>query len=724
MRDHGPDWVGARLAYELQLRSGLQTRRFRQRPWAENELALWLQPDIPKDPMSYAAYRKQHEPRFFFRPENQPDYQPFLQQTLGKFGQHTLVQEADQIKAGSFRFFFSATDELGFPPDWHYNPVGDRRSSPTKHWSQIPMHSTETGDLKFIWEQGRFASAFTLSRAYWVSGNPAYAAAFWQLFESWLDANPPNQGAHWKCGQETSLRLMAWCFAYYAVADSPATTPERIARLVGAIAAQAERVSGDHLYAQLQRNNHAISEGVGLWTVGILFPELKQAEKWRESGRKILEEAAARQIYDDGAYVQHSTNYHRLMLHDYIWAIQLGRLNGFAFSEQLQDRVHRAGQFLYQLQDKTDGRVPNYGANDGALILPLNSCDYSDFRPVLAAVHYLFDAKRLYQDGPWHEDLIWLFGPKSLNKEVDQVEQFSLTADIGGYYTLRGQKSWGMIRCATFRDRPAQADMLHLDIWRRGENIALDAGTYYYYADPPWNNAFVSTMVHNTVTIDAENQMGRGPRFLWLNWLRSRVRHVQKSSKQMLEYFEGEHDGYRRLEEPMTHRRAVVRCGEDIWIILDDLLGTGNHNFRLHWLLSDLPFAVDDKKRCVLLDTRSGRFGVSLHLPHPVNQESIAFDVVRGSEASVPRGWHSPYYGIRQPAISAALSVTAVAPLRLVSVFAPEKQLQTLAVQPDKITINDPEVTISCDLLPPGSKSILKSIVTNQLSQQDQLNIT
>ena len=54
--------------------------------------------------------------------------------------------------------------------------------------------------------------------------------------------------------------------------------------------------------------------------------------------------------------------------------------------------------------------------------------------------------------------------------------------------------------------------------------------------------------------------------------------------------FEGEHDGYRRLG--VKHRRMVQCVTEDAWVIVDDLLGAGEHELRLHWLLPDLPFEV------------------------------------------------------------------------------------------------------------------------------------
>ena len=566
INEYGFGWVAARLVYELQVRTGIQTLRFAQRPWDRNELARWLSADAPADPVEYKDYWRKRRQPFFFQPTDRPGYVKALREILGEQGQKTLAREAGQIQQGTFRYFSSQSGTLGFPPDWHSNPFTGQKTSPAAHWSRIPMYSRETGDLKYIWEPGRFASAYTLARAYWATEDESYAETFWQLIESWASANPPNQGAHWKCGQETSLRLMAWCFALYAVADSSSTTPERLFRIVGMIAAQADRVSRDHIYAHLQRNNHAISEGVGLWTVGLLFPELRNANEWRNQGRKILIEEGGRQIADDGSYIQNSLNYHRLMLQDYIWAVRLGENCGDHLPASLIGRIERAVEFLSQTQDLESGQVPCYGPNDGALIVPLNECDYTDFRPVIAAGNYLVRRNRIYEAGPWEEDLLWLFGPEALNAPIKPIRQISLSADEGGYYTLRGEHSFALTRCTTYRYRPAQADMLHLDLWWRGANIACDAGTYLYYADPPWNNNLTGTGVHNTVSVGGENQMINGPRFMWVEWTKAKMLSVARSSEGRLESFQGQHKGYLRLNAPALHRRAVLRAGDDLWL--------------------------------------------------------------------------------------------------------------------------------------------------------------
>ena len=161
------------------------------------------------------------------------------------------------------------------------------------------------------------------------------------------------------------------------------------------------------------------------------------------------------------------------MLHDYLWAIRLGELNDHPLSENLRERIERAGQFLLLIQDEISGGVPCYGQNDGALILPLNSCDHRDFRPATQAVHYWQHGFRCHPAGPWDEDLLWLFGSQALSAVVRAAPRSNLRAEGGGCYTLRNASGFAMVRCPRFRHRPSHADLLHVDVWWQGENVAL-----------------------------------------------------------------------------------------------------------------------------------------------------------------------------------------------------------------------------------------------------------
>jgi asparagine synthase (glutamine-hydrolysing) len=514
------------------------------------------------------------------------------------------------------------------------------------HWSQIG--DFQQGDIKLIWEPSRFAFAYLLVRAYWRTGDERYPEIFWQTLDNWRSENQPNQGANWKCGQETAFRVMAWIFALYGFQESAGSTPQRVAQLLQMLALSGERIEANLDYALSQQNNHSISEPLGLWTIGLLFPELRNAAHWERVGRRCLEEQAQKLLYDDGGFAQHSVNYHRVMLHDYLWVIRLAELNQVPFSPELRQRIGKAGEWLYLLQDEHSGQFPNYGANDGALVLPLDNCDFTDYRPVMQAIHMLTGATRLFASGPWDECLFWIFGPTVLDAPIVEMDRRPLNASDSGYYTLRSATTMLFTRCPThFRHRPSHADLLHLDLWWKGVNIALDPGTYSYNADPPWDKGLECTRYHNTITVDESDQMERAGRFLWLPWAQGRVRTHQIQENAL--YWEGEHDGYQRLPSAVRYRRAVLEIDSEVWLVLDQLQSQGQHTYRLHWSLADLPFVWQPERGILQLLTSAG----SYYLHSGANSGPLDFSLKRGDEHS-PRGWQSRYYAERLPALSMA----------------------------------------------------------------------
>lgn len=662
-RHFGPQWLAYRVGYAARLRTGALRRRLPAQPWEAQPLESLLQNAALAEPQSYLDYRKHEAPSFFFSTAERQRYQPFFA-AWDDGAAMTPRRVAEQLAEGRLRYFEHTTAQTGFPPDWHRNPFTGERLRADLHWSRI--NDFDGGDIKIIWEPSRFSFAYALARAYWRTGDESYIELFWSAVEDWRAKNPPQQGPNWKCGQETAFRVMAWCFALYAFLDAPSTTAARVVQLAEMIAVSAERINANLDYALSQRNNHGISEAAGLYTAGALFPELRAAADWRQTARKALERTGRKLIYDDGAFAQHSLNYHRVMLHDYLWALRLGEIQHDPFSDELQRRVGRAGDLVYQLQTEASGRVPNYGHNDGALVLPLNNCDYQDFRPVAQATYYLIHQARAYAAGAWDEDLLWLFGPQALAAPQAAPPRADLRAECGGYYTLRSPAGFVFTRAASYTDRPAQADMLHVDLWWRGENIAVDAGTFSYNAPAPWNHELARTAYHNTVMVDGCDQMERAGKFLWLPWLHGCMKTYKHSAGGHLIYWQGEHDGYGRLQAPVTHRRAVLRAGDECWLVADHLNSQSDHDYRLHWLFADLPFNWDEAQHRLTLQAAAGAYSVSLMALAGEGHSTIA----RADRRSA-RGWRSVYYFNREPALSVDLRQRA-ANAKFITVFAPD----------------------------------------------------
>ncbi|MEW6211565.1 MAG: alginate lyase family protein [Acidobacteriota bacterium] len=687
VRQMGPGWIARRAAYSLRRRIGWFERRFPLSDWTRYRLDR-LAPDLAPDGLMKNLEKASE--RFFISPEKSDQRRMRLDEIVSKESIAEIIREAETARSGIFRFFSHREIEMGWPPRWHQHAEANREW-PKRHWNDLPDMGEQ--DVKWLWEIGKFSVAYSLARAYLLTKDDSHAETFWRLAESFRRDNPPNAGAHWMCGQECAFRSLACCFALFALIDAPATTSERARMMIEMLAAHGERIEGNIDFAILQKNNHAINEALALWTLGAVFPFLRASARWERRGREILEREAARQIYDDGSYIQHSMNYHRLILQSYSWAIRLGQIIRREFSSALCDRLARSSLFLYQLTDES-GRAPNYGSNDGAKLFWLDSSDFSDYRPALALALWVSAGKRVYSAGPWDEPMLWLCGEEPLEKETEPVERASLAAETGGYYTIRSNETWAMIRCCRYRDRPAQPDMLNVDLWWRGANILADPGTYSYNSAPPWNNGLALTAAHNTIEIDDLDQMERGPRFTWFHWNRGRV--IRRETTGEIKLFEGEHDGYRR-RLGIVHRRAVMLIDEKVWIIIDDIRGEGEHKLSSQWLF---PKSTVESQTDQFVKMRSsvGEFAASFFTFTTDNQTSAPrIEIARGDEDST-RGWFSDRYFHREPALGVITSDHCSLPARRIAFILLSQDAAIESVASTEIRLSMGDISFSAEM--------------------------
>ncbi len=536
------------------------------------------------------------------------------------------------------------------------------------HWTayetqkvSIPDSQFPIRDIKFIWEPARFGWAYTLGRAYYLNQNEAYAEAFWKYFEQFSGANPPNLGPHWMNGQEVAIRLMALVWAGQVFETAAASSVERRAHIADSMASHAARIPPTLVYARAQNNNHLVTEAAGLYTAGLALPDHPDAPKWRALGWRWLNWAFRHQISSYGEYIQHSTNYHRVMLQSALW---VDAIKDVDWPRLTQQSLGRATHWLFSLLDPASGRTPNLGANDGALILPLAMTPFNDFRPTVQAAARAFLRFQM-PGGVWDEMSLWL----GLDEHEKAYESSLYLADH-----LRGPDSWAYLRATQFPSRLGHMDQLHLDLWWRGLNVAQDAGTYLYNADPPWDNPLVTSRVHNTVTVDGRDQMTRGGRFMTLDWFPAYSKSVVPIDESVLGQVVAYHNGY----PGVRHERTVTVYVDERWIIEDKLISDEPHTYRLHWLLPDWEWKVENREQGVEISLNSPQGKVVLVLqtePQLSNLHSLlslirAGKVVYGERDAQPfEGWFSPTYGTKIPALSLAFEVQSDQTMKFTTEF-------------------------------------------------------
>lgn len=665
-RELGPGSLALYALYLAMLHSGWLRRRTPVYAWDERPLAHWMRPGLPTEPAAYLAYRlaPSFPARFLFEPL--ADLSTSLAKCMGHHRSH-LLEEANAILHGRFRLFGGAVVALGFPPPWlAFAPLGEIAApidvTAERHWTTYPPDSFPA-DVKLLWEASRFTWVYPLVRAYRLTGDERFAHACLHLVNSWRAANPPNRGPHWFSGQEVALRVQALCFAWYGLAAHLRDAPEQAATIAHMIAVHADRLPATLIYARSLANNHLVSEAAGLYTAGLLFPEFRSAPRWRGLGRRWLTRSLISQVLADGGHVQHSINYHRFVLQAGLWAARLAERNNDPLPHPARTALQRMAAFERSLVDPETGRVPNFGPNDGAELLPLSPCPFQDYRPTLQLAAVLFGQDEL-PPGPWDEPCVW-FGAE--HRAASHAPSSLAEMPQAGLHGLRQETSRAILRCARFRSRPGHSDQLHLYLEHRGHPILLDPGSYLYNAPRPWDNSLASAAVHNGPVLAGVEPMRRAGRFLWLEWTEAEVLGRWKSASRRMQVMCAQHRAYRRLG--IRARRSLVSFSGDLWMVCDELLGSGFQVGQVCWLLPDDPAPE-----------------LTAHgLKHPGSSLTILLEPPRGRlvlfrtgerlggqvlDLSCPVwGWFSPTYARKEPALSLVYQVQGQLPLRWVTWF-------------------------------------------------------
>jgi hypothetical protein len=514
---------------------------------------------------------------------------------IAKKPNSSLKEKANKILDGDIQFFNRNWDSLGAEYDWITNPSNGYQYDINKHWSEIPDLSESAGDIKFVWEKSRFSYILHIIRYDYHFDKDTSEFVFSEI-ESWINANPINQGPNWRCSQEISLRIFNWCYALYYYQNSTSLTEERWIKIQNVIYASLHHVYNHIDFSRIAvRNNHAITETLFLALSNILFPFIPETNVWSKKGLSWFESEIDYQVYDDGTFLQFSMNYHRVVIQLLSLGISVMEKNNQNFSKFVYQKAYKSLNFLYQCMQDENGWLPNYGSNDGALFFPLTESDYRDYRPQLNTLHYILTGKSLFNSPDVIEDYNWVGAFTKENKFVPIEKIFGVQRfDIGGYYLCRINQYFTFIRCGNHKDRPAQADNLHIDIWDRGENILRDSGTYKYNTDSEKLKYFMGSISHNVVSIENYSQMLKGGRFIWYYWTQKRKAFWEECDNEYI--FIGEISAFKFLSKNARHIRKIIISKENPqWIIQDSILELDNYEKLQIWHPNNPDLRIDCK---------------------------------------------------------------------------------------------------------------------------------
>lgn len=475
-------------------------------------------------------------------------------------------------------------------------------------------------DIEWAIMLHKFYYAVGLGIAFKDTGDRRYAEQWIALTSSWIAVVPVD----FLSSDVTGRRIQNWVFAhYYFISECSAesVTPEFYRQFLTSIHQQTSYLC-QHL---TPARNHRTLELYTIFLVAVVFPELRDADNWLQFATDELLKNMQTDLLDDGVHCELSTDYHHIVLRNFLAVRRLAALNNIQLPEQMDGCIKKTLEFSVYVH-KPDGAIPSLSDGDTGCFLSLLEQGYD----LYGCEEMLYVATQGKQGVP----------PTYRSKAFPS----------GGYYILRS--GWGedlesyederylVFDCGDLgAGNHGHLDLLSFEMAAFGQSLIVDPGRYTYDESGGinWRVLFRGTSYHNTVVVDGNNQT----RYEF-HKQKFKIKGPQPDydlkafiSRPGFDYL---HGLARSHEYPVVHERKILFVNGEYWLICDLLRASDVHHYDL---LFHLAASAQGK---VSLDTNQHCFTVDA--PHLVMVQPI----YKSATVSLEGGYVSPTYGVKQEA--------------------------------------------------------------------------
>ena len=544
---------------------------------------LRLSPAMPRRRAGAAQKGK-----FFFDPADAAKIAAQIKkQTPG--ARESLRAQAEKILDRRFDLLGYERLDFGREIDWSLDPVSGR-SAPLRPWPTIPyLDYTIVGDHKVTWELGRHQHLTTLARAWRVTGETRFRDEALKQWRGWREANLYPNGIHWTSALEVAFRAISWLWLDALLDDSGPdgkAVHQELEEACGHSALYLER----YLSYYFSPNTHLLGEAVALYALGQVFRGFEAAERWRDTGRRVVLEQAAKQVRGDGLYFEQSLYYHVYALDFLVFFRLIAQRNDDPLPVELAATTELMADMLLRLAQ--GGAAPRFGDDDGGRLFdPHRNRNEHMLDPlaVCALLHGRADLKAAA--GEMREETIWLTGLDGCKRwdalVAAPAKPSAYRHDEGGWHVLVSGElpPRALILDAgplgALSGGHGHADALSVQCIRNGRPWLTDPGAGRYPSETPERDVFRSTAAHSTLRVDGRGQAEPRGSFGWDSMPESVTEMFLDA--QLLDFAVARHKGYERLPEPVTHRRWALLLHNGLVFVRDVAEGRGRHALEQIW---------------------------------------------------------------------------------------------------------------------------------------------
>jgi hypothetical protein len=563
---------------------------------------------------------------------------------------NSTVAAAEKLLQHRYSYFALGEINLGEKIKWNHE-YKKNIDLPLKFGPWMDYRDTNAyGDFKYFWEIPRLQHLITLSKAYYLTGDDKYAGEVIEQLYDFDNQSPYLLGVNWIMPMEAGIRLISLCWITGFLKNFLKKDAQACRMIGSLIRSHTDYITANYA-AYSSANNHLVGEAAGVFIASICFGDLEGMSSHGKKAYDILCREIIHQHYADGVNKEQALHYQIFGSWFFLLAGLLGRTNEIEFPDSYWKMLEKSINFIATVAN-SDCSVPDIGDSDDGKAVVLAESGVDTCCSLLAISSVLFNRADLKAKAKiFDEASFWLLGEKGRERyeNLGIVEPAGLSEKFheGGYYIL---KSNGTTLAALIFDcgplgfesiaAHGHADALSFILNVYGQPYFVDTGSYIYIADNPYRNYFRSTGAHNTIVIDGRNQSEIAGAFLWTDKAESFV--DEWISSEHHDKISGWHNGYHRLDDPVTHKRVIKFDKERGIIIIDDYLEMkSGHEVEQYFHLAPHCRVEKFDKKTWQISKTSGTIMVTF-------DEKLDCSVFAGSENPI-HGWFSNTYDRKIP---------------------------------------------------------------------------
>ncbi len=471
------------------------------------------------------------------------------------------------------------------------------KSFPLSFSKSIDIRSDRFGSAKVVWEINRLQFLLPLLVNYTTTRDRKDLDLFVSIMTSWAKQNPYLKGINWYSNIEVNIRLINWYWCWLVLEGDDTWQKEEKYKafreniwlpLVYTHCVYSSKNPSYHSSA----NNHLIAEYTGLFVASTLW-KFEESPAWQKKSRKGLEKEIQKQHSENGVNKEEASGYIQFITDFFLLACIAANHAGITLSAKYKNTLQSICGYINNLLDM-QGNHPKYGdEDDGRVILPCGDATSNNFISILNTAAVLFRRPEMKRCGASWDTKSQLLTTSLKGKATWDQFNFHRSPSHSAFYEKEGHfimrkhagidkeiychfdaAPLGYLSIAAHGHADALSVIVHID----GYPFLVDPGTYAYHTHADWRKYFVSTLAHNTVTINKADQAQLSGPTLWLNHYKASPITIKTSIERDLVC--ATHNGYKKNNA--VHTRSVEFNKQKDFFRITDLVECARTGYSIH----------------------------------------------------------------------------------------------------------------------------------------------